>query len=116
MDSDLSAACQMFLIPTTILFAALSTGLSHQLKTLLSLIGVATSIVWLARICTWMELEPSDRYTALALACIFLIAWLVALPTHAYWWWDQAGQPLPWKSKWRFRCRWELRDSPPPPL
>ena len=97
MHPDLSAACQMFLIPTTILFAALSAGLTHQLKTLLSLIGFATSLVWLGRICVWTELKPSDRYTAVALALIFLIAWAVALPVHAFWWWDKAGRPKPWR-------------------
>ena len=98
MDGDLSAACQMFLIPTTILFAALSAGLTHQLKTLLSAIGVATSVVWVLRMYAWTDLPTSDRWTALALAWIFLIAWLVALPVHAFWWWDQSGRPLPWRT------------------
>lgn len=96
MDGNLSAACQMFLIPTTILFAALSAGVTHQLKTLLSIIGVATSFVWLLRIYAWKNLVVSDRRAALALAWIFLIAWLVALPVHAYWWWVQAGKPGYW--------------------
>jgi hypothetical protein len=91
MKGELSQACQMFLVPTTILFAALSAGVTHQLKTLLSAIGVLTSVVWVLRMYDWTDppLSPSDRWTGLALAWTFLIAWLVVLPVHAYWWWDQ---------------------------
>jgi hypothetical protein len=90
MNADLSAACQMFLIPANILFAALSAGITHQLKTLLSTIGLLTSAIWFWRIWVWTELHVSDRYAALALAGIFVIAWLIALPVHAYWWYNKA--------------------------
>lgn len=89
MDGDLSAALQMFLIPSTILFTALAAGVTHQLKTLLSLIGVLTSIVWFVRVWVWTGLEPSDWRAAIALAAIFFVAWSVALPVHAYWWCHQ---------------------------
>jgi hypothetical protein len=39
MNKELVDACQMFLIPVTILFAALGASSTDQLKTLISLMG-----------------------------------------------------------------------------
>ncbi len=83
---ELISACQMFLVPVSILFGALGVATTEQLKTLISLMGVATSIVWSYRIWKWPGLEGIDQGTALALAFIFMLAWLAALATHAYWW------------------------------
>lgn len=86
MDRDLSAACQMFLVPATILFGALGVAGSEALKTLISLMGLVTSFVWSVRICIWRTLAPIDRNTALTLASTFVAAWLVALIAHAWRW------------------------------
>jgi len=45
MDKDLISACQMFLVPASILFAALGVAGTEQLKTLVSVMGLATSAV-----------------------------------------------------------------------
>ena len=88
MDKDLISACQMFLVPASILFAALGVATSEPLKTLVSLMGVLTSSIWVARVALWRGLPPVDRNTALPLGCIFATAWIVALIAHA-WRWSQ---------------------------
>ena len=67
MQANLINACQMFLVPSVILFAALGVAPTEQLKTLLSVMGTATSGVWLLRIWLWTGLGPADRYTTIAL-------------------------------------------------
>jgi len=89
MEEKLSAACQMFLVPTTILFAALAAGITEQLKTLLCSIGLATCVLWLYRMLGWEHLPHLDKLTVVALASVFVLAWAIALPVHAYNWWRQ---------------------------
>src|SRR5882724_9807550 len=72
MDEKLVAACQMFLVPATILFAALAVATREALKTLLCIIGVVVSTAWLYRLYRWTGLSDADRNTAFALAYIFL--------------------------------------------
>ena len=86
MLADLVNACQMFLVPSAILFAALGVAPTEQLKTLISVMGTATSGIWTLRIWLWSGLLPVDRYTTLALATIFLAAWVVSLIVHARLW------------------------------
>ena len=86
MDQQLIMACQMFLVPATILFAALGVASTKSLKTVISLMGVVTSGVWYYRILEWTGLKPVDSRTAHILAGLFLLAWLGSLIVHAYRW------------------------------
>jgi predicted membrane channel-forming protein YqfA (hemolysin III family) len=90
----------MFLVPTTILFAALSAGITHQLKTLLSAVGFLTSLVWLVQIYIWNGLAGSAKFSGYSLSIIFLIAWGIALVAHACWWVWPKEKDLPKWLKW----------------
>ena len=61
MDEKLVAACQMFLVPATILFAALAVATREALKTLLCIIGVVVSTAWLYRLYRWTGLSRQRR-------------------------------------------------------
>jgi hypothetical protein len=50
MDEKLVAACQMFLVPATILFGGLGVATTEALKSLLCLIGAVVSAAWLFRL------------------------------------------------------------------
>lgn len=91
---ELIAACQMFLVPASILFGALGVAPTEQLKTLVSLMGLLTSGVWFYRIYEWPKLEFIDQFTALVLAGIFLCAWLLSLGVHAKLWRTERRLPL----------------------
>jgi len=91
MSQDLTAACQMFLIPATILFAALAAAPTEQLKMLISFMGLVTSGVWLWRIWIWTGLQPTDRNTTLALASVFTVAWFLCTIAHVRLWLAQKG-------------------------
>jgi hypothetical protein len=93
MDEKLIAACQMFLVPATILFAALGLAATEALKTLLCLIGAVVSTAWLYRLYRWTGLSDTDRYTAFALAYIFFAAAIVAIVVHFRLWHKE------WKGK-----------------
>jgi hypothetical protein len=82
MDDKLVAACQMFLVPATILFAALGVATTEALKTLLCFIGVVVSTAWLYRLYRWTGLSDTDRYTAFALAYMFFAAAFIAAVVH----------------------------------
>jgi hypothetical protein len=86
MQQQLIAACQMFLIPSTILFAALAAAPTEPLKTLISFMGVATTGIWFNRVRAWDGLPSIDRGSALFLSGVFLLAWITALAVHGYWW------------------------------
>jgi hypothetical protein len=86
MDTNLISACQMFLVPASILFAALGVASTEQLKTLVSVMGLATSAVWAVRVWLWSGLTPVDSRTAGTLAFIFVAAWIIALLAHARLW------------------------------
>jgi hypothetical protein len=86
MNPDVSTACQMFLIPVSILFVALSVATKEELKTVLSVLGLGISILWVVRVGTWKGLSIGDRYTALGLALIFFVATLVSVFVHIREW------------------------------
>jgi hypothetical protein len=86
MDDKLVAACQMFLVPATILFAALAVATREALKTLLCIIGVVVSTAWLYRLYRWTGLSDADRHTAFALAYIFFAAATIAAVVHFRLW------------------------------
>jgi len=45
-DSDLISACQMFLVPMSIMFTALGLAATEGLKTGISFVGVIASAIW----------------------------------------------------------------------
>ena len=93
MDEKLVAACQMFLVPATILFAALAVATREALKTLLCIIGVVVSTTWLYRLYRWTGLSDADRNTAFALAYIFFAAAVIAAVVHfRLWYLEGLGQ------------------------
>ncbi|MEW6640568.1 MAG: hypothetical protein AB1586_08670 [Pseudomonadota bacterium] len=79
MNETLIAACQMFLVPTTLLFGALGVANTRGLKLLICLLGVATSGLWLYRIWYWATLSIMDRRTALGLSGLYALAWIFTL-------------------------------------
>jgi hypothetical protein len=83
-NKDLIEECQMFLVPASILFAALGLAQTEPLKALLSAMGVAISLVWLYRGSAWKE--PVDKITALGLAGIFFVGGMVSTGVHLYRW------------------------------
>ena len=91
MDKDLVDACQMFLIPVTILFAALGASSTDQLKTLISLMGVITSGLWFYRLLVWPALNWNDRFVVIALASLFTAAWVISTAAHARLWASRSG-------------------------
>jgi hypothetical protein len=86
MNPELIAACQMFLIPTSILLVALAVTTKEELKSVLSVLGLGISILWVTRVGTWKNLSIGDRYTALGLALIFFVATLVSVFVHIRAW------------------------------
>ena len=50
MNETLISACQMFLIPATLLFAAVGVANSQGIKLLICLLGVATAGLWIYRV------------------------------------------------------------------
>ena len=88
MDKDVSAACQMFIIPSTIMFAALANAGTEGLKTGIGLVGLATALIWLARLGSWTtDIKAADRRAALSLCWVFIVAWVVVTAVHAYFGW-----------------------------
>jgi hypothetical protein len=79
MNDTLIAACQMFLVPATILFGALGVANTRGLKFLVCLLGVATAGLWLYRVWFWAGLSIMDRRVALGLAGLYALAWLFTL-------------------------------------
>ena len=79
MKETLISACQMFLIPATILFAAVGVANSQGLKLLVCLLGVATSGLWIYRVWYWTGLSLIDRRTATGLAGLYALVWVFTL-------------------------------------
>ncbi len=87
MNDTLIHACEMFLLPTTVLFLAFGLTQSAGLKALISVVGVLTSIIWAFHIIFWTGiLTTVDFATTLILSLIFAIAWVVAAYPHARSW------------------------------
>ena len=92
MNQLLVQTCQMFLVPGSVLFTALGVAKTEGLKSGVSLIGTVISLAWFIRVYTWppgLLLPPEDKYTALALAGIFLAASAVSLWIHGNNWKDE---------------------------
>jgi hypothetical protein len=96
MDETVVALCQLFLVPTTILFGALGVATTPQLKTLVSALGLITSAMWAVRIMLLPAATPNtypldgipviDIRFALALATVFMVAYAVSAVAHAIEW------------------------------
>jgi hypothetical protein len=87
VNETLIHACEMFLIPATILFVALALAPTDKLKQLIAILGVLTSLIWLFRILFWKGVLTSVDFTVtFILALIFLAAWLIALYGHTSAW------------------------------
>jgi hypothetical protein len=89
MKKELIETCQLFLVPATILFAAIGIARTEPLKTLISALGAGLSLLWLYRILEWpdrLRLEIPDQVTALGLASVFALAAAVSTVVHAWRW------------------------------
>ncbi len=64
MNESLIAICQLFLVPLTILFAAVGVANARFVKLLVCLLGVGLAGLWLYRIYLWTGLSVIDRRTA----------------------------------------------------
>jgi hypothetical protein len=82
MHKDLIAACQMFLVPMTILFAAIALARTEQLKTLISVMGGLTAVAWLIAILRWPDLSWSQTWPTIFLAAVFVAAWAISTIAH----------------------------------
>jgi hypothetical protein len=87
MNDTLIHACEMFLVPTTILFIAFALAPTEGLKVVISAVGVLTSVIWAFHILFWTGILTSvDFATTLILSLIFLFAWVIAAYPHARSW------------------------------
>src|SRR5437870_4448351 len=82
MKKELVDVCQMFLVPASILFAAIGIARTEWLKAVISLIGAGVGILWCYRIYSWPDLALPDQITALGLGLIFGVAAIVSMLTH----------------------------------
>src|ERR1044071_459882 len=57
LNETLVAMCQMFLVPASILFAAVGVANSRFVKLLVCVLGVAVTGLWLYRIWLWTGLS-----------------------------------------------------------
>src|SRR4029434_3649745 len=91
MRPELIAACQMFLVPSAIMFAALGVASSEGLKTVICAMGAATSDMWFWTAYGGSESAisgvnvtspPSDTRPVLLLAALFAAAWGICFIVH----------------------------------
>ena len=102
MNDSLVAACQLFLVPSSILFGALGVANTEPLKTMISAMGLTTCLLWVVRLhillCAQSGANPSvpyiDIYFGLALAYIFALAYLASIVAHTRLWWLSHRDPL----------------------
>jgi len=57
---ELYSACQLFLVPASILFAALGVATREITKTAICFMGAFTSAIWFYRILVWKDLASVD--------------------------------------------------------
>jgi hypothetical protein len=87
MNDTLIHACEMFLLPATVLFLAFGIAPSERLKSMISAVGVLTSLIWAFHIVFWTGiLTTVDLVTTLVLSLIFLVAWAIVAYPHARSW------------------------------
>lgn len=83
MKPELISACQMFLVPSAIMFAALGVAGSEGLKCLVSAMGSVTSAIWWWTIYSWTTPDPGNVTPALWLSGLFFMAWAGCLIVHS---------------------------------
>jgi hypothetical protein len=71
MKKDVVDFCQMFLVPASILFAAIGIARTEWLKSMVSLVGTGVGALWCYRVYAWQDLQPPDWTTAFGLGVIF---------------------------------------------
>ena len=79
LNETLVAMCQMFLVPASILFAAVGVANTRFVKLLVCLLGVAVTGLWIYRVWLWTGLSLVDRRTGLGIAGLFGFCWVVTL-------------------------------------
>jgi hypothetical protein len=79
MNEALISACQLFLIPATLLFGALGVANTRGLKFLVCVLGVATTGLLLYRVWYWTGLSLIAPRPALGLAGLYAGAWVITL-------------------------------------
>jgi hypothetical protein len=79
VNESLISTCQLFLVPLTILFAAVGVANTRFVKLLVCLLGVALAALWLYRIWLWTGLSLIDRRTGLGLGGMFALCWMLTL-------------------------------------
>lgn len=106
MRPELISACQMFLVPSAIMFAALGVAGSEGLKTLISVMGIITASVWWSTVHDWTGLLPFESRAALWLSGLFVSAWLLCFFTHLHY-----GFKYGWERQKEIQWVW---NSPTP--
>ena len=88
MNKELIEACKMFLVPATILFAAIAVAQTEPLKALLSAMGLGLSTIWFWSALSWQgtALGDSDKIATYGLASIFWLASLISMVVHLLRW------------------------------
>jgi hypothetical protein len=82
MNPELTAMCQMFLFPASVLVAGIGIARTEWLKVGISLIGMVQGGVWIYRINVWPDLSQPDWITAMVLASIFFLGAASSLIFH----------------------------------
>lgn len=77
MNETLVATCQMFLVPATILFAAVGVANTRFVKLVVCLLGIAVTALWIYRVWFWTGLSLVDRRTGLGMAGLFGFCWVL---------------------------------------
>jgi hypothetical protein len=84
----------MFIVPASILFVALAVATTEEVKALLAAMVLGISILFFLRVWIWRGLLMiADKYTALALALIFLVAALISVFVHGRQWGRRRESP-----------------------
>ncbi len=84
MDADLVSLSQMFLVPATILFAAIGIAATEGLKTWVSFLGTVLGCLWVFRVYNWVGLPFEDWLTGIVLASTFAVASIFSFLFHGY--------------------------------
>lgn len=96
MRAELISTCQLFLVPSAIMFAALGVAGSEGLKTVICAMGAATSDIWIWTIWRWKDVmpadpqavvSPSDTRPVLVLSILFAVAWGICFWVHLGYGW-----------------------------
>jgi hypothetical protein len=86
----------MFIIPMAILFVALAVATTEEIKALLAAMVLGISILFFVRV--WISrglLLIADKYAAVGLALVFLVAALVSVFVHGRQWGRRHEAPPP---------------------